>query len=322
MKSNLYLIIGESSKEIDYNLYNILNKIKYDEINKITYDMKDTSFSTILEEITTVSMFNSPKIVIVNNFNLDDITDFEFTTFTNFSSSVTDTYLILITKSIDGRKKRYRVIKDNYNVINITDSNITDRTTYVKDLIDSKGYKIDRYAFEYLVNRLGTDINNINTELNKLFIYKDKDLEITKRDIDLLIFDSVDNAIYEFNNAFLENNYNKIKYMYDKFKKDGLVRDYLISSLSTSLHQALVIKLLSNRKVTNSEIAKTIGKKEYYVKKSLEKLYSYTVDDLSNYILALADIDLASKSGNDNVDMFELFIYDKDKYINYKGVLM
>ena len=41
-------------------------------------------------------------------------------------------------------------------------------------------------------------------------------------------------------------------------------------------------------------------------------LYKYTIDDLSNYINKLAIIDRNFKSGKDNVDRFELFLFAKD----------
>ena len=35
MRSNLFLIVGEDKKIVDFSLFNILNNIDYDENNKI-----------------------------------------------------------------------------------------------------------------------------------------------------------------------------------------------------------------------------------------------------------------------------------------------
>ena len=42
-----------------------------------------------------------------------------------------------------------------------------------------------------------------------------------------------------------------------------------------------------NINVSNFVIAKFIGKKEFFVKKTLDRLYRYTIDDLASYIKKL-----------------------------------
>ena len=61
--------------------------------------------------------------------------------------------------------------------------------------------------------------------------------------------------------------------------------------------------------MSNFDIGKVIGKKEYFVKKSLERLYRYSLDDLKDYINRLAKIDRDIKTGMDNVGRFELFLF-------------
>ena len=106
-----------------------------------------------------------------------------------------------------------------------------------------------------------------------MFIYKSDNKVINKDDIDLLLFDNIDNVIYEFTNAILDNDINKIKLMYDKFMIDNVGVDYLLSSLASSFRTSLIIKLLNKKNMSNFEIAKMINKKEFFVKKSLDRLY-------------------------------------------------
>ena len=180
------------------------------------------------------------------------------------------------------------------------------------DKIKDRGFKIDNINITYFLSKVGNDINNINSELEKLFIYKDSEKKILKDDIDLLILDNIDNVIYEFTNAIIDNDYDKIKVMYDKFMLDNVGIDYLISSLANSFRSSLIIKLLKNKNMSNFDIAKVLGKKEFFVKKSLDRLYMYTVDDLALYINKLALIDKDFKSGKDLVGRFELFLFNKE----------
>jgi len=308
----LYLLIGEDEKKIEFNIYKILSKIDYDDNSKIMYDMNNSSFSSVIEEASMTSLFSSVKIIIVNNFVLDNISDYEFECFSKLiNSNIDDVYMILVTKKIDARKKNYKLFKDNFEIIELDKIDNLGVLNYIKDTVKNNGYSIDSVNIEYFFSKTGSDINNINNELNKLFIYKNSDKIINREDIDLLVFNNIDNVIYEFTNAILDNDYDKIKIMYDKFMLDNVSVDYLISSIHGSLRTNYIIKLLYNKNMSNVDIAKFIGKKEFFVKKSLERLYNYTLDDLGNYINKLYVIDSNIKNGNDKINNFELFLFCK-----------
>ena len=307
------MLIGEDKKSLDFTVFNILDKIDYDDNNKIVYDMNDDKFIDVLEEASMVSLFSSVKIIIVNNFMIDNISEEEYNYLEKFVESKNkDVYLILISGKVDTRKKNYKLFKEEFTVNDINkidNSNIYD---YVDNRIKEKGYKIDSLNVEYLLSKIGNDINNINNELDKLFIYKIDSKNIDREDIDLLVFDNIDNVVYEFTNAILDNDINKVKMMYDKFMIDNVGIDYLLSTLSGSFRTSLIIKLLNRKNMSNFEISKVIGKKEFFVKKSLDRLYQYSVDDLKKYINKLAKIDRDFKSGKDNVGRFELFLFVKE----------
>ena len=313
MRGNLSLLIGENKQVIDFNIYEILNDIDYDYNNNIIYDMNVNSFMDVLEEASMVSLFSPVKVIIVNNFSNDNISDSELEYLERFINSKNkDVYLILIGNKIDGRKKNYKVFKDNFKIIDVDKVDNNNIYEYVDNMIKDNGYKIDNYNIDYLLSKIGNDINNINSELDKLFIYKDSDKKINKEDIDLLILDNIDNVIYEFTNAILDEDIDKVKSMYDKFMLDNIGIDYLLSTVAGSFRTNLIIKLLYNKNMSNFEIGKVIGKKEYFIKKSLDRLYRYSLDDLKNYINRLAIIDRDIKMGYDNVDRFELFLFSKE----------
>ena len=313
MRSNLCLLVGENKQVIDFNLYDILNNIDYDDNNKIIYDMNVNSFMDVIEEASMVSLFSPVKVIIVNNFNIDIISDSELEYLEKFINSKNkDVYMILICSKVDARKKSYKLFKDNFKIIDVDKIDTNNIYEYVDNKIKENGYKIDNYNIDYFLSKVGNDINNINSELEKIFIYKDSDKKILKTDIDLLILDNIDNVIYEFTNAILDEDIDKVKSMYDKFMIDNIGFDYLISTVAGSFRINLIIKLLNNKNMSNFDIGKIIGKKEYFVKKSLDRLYRYTLDDLKGYINKLAMIDRGFKTGRDNVGRFELFLFSKE----------
>ena len=313
MKNNLFLLIGENQQKLDFTMFNILDNIKYDDNNKIIYDMNVNTFMDVLEEASMVSMFSSVKVIIVNNFLIEKMNEYEIEYLEKFiMSNNNDVYIILISGKVDTRKKNYKLFKDKFDVVNVDQFENNSVFDYILNRIKNNGYKIDNINIEYLLSKVGEDINNINNELDKLFAYKIDTKYINREDIDLLILDNIDNVIYEFTNAILDNDITKIKRMYDKFMLDNVSLDYLISSIGGSFRTSLIVKLLSNKNMSYYEIGKLLGKKEFFVKKTLERLYGYTIDDLKDYINKLSKMDRDLKSGKDNVGRFELFLFVKE----------
>lgn len=310
--NNLNLIVGEDNKLIDLSLFNILNKIDYIEDNKITYDMNNSHLSDILDEASMISLFSSIKVIIGVNFDISKIDSDEIDYLSKYVKNINkDVYIVLIASKIDARLKNFKIFKENFNIIDVGKvDNSVQIYDFVNKRIKDSGFSIDKYDIEYFIDKVGNDINNINSELDKLFIYKSEEKQINREDIDLLVIDNIDNVIYEFTNAVIEKNIEKISYMYNNFKKENVSVDYLITSLANVFRQSLIIKMLYNDGKSNYDIAKTINKKEFYVKKMLERLYTYSEDEISKIIIKLAQIDLDYKSGKSNIDMLDIFLLD------------
>ena len=314
MKNNLYLIVGEDQELINFYLNKIMKEIGLDEEKKINYDMNTSSISDILDEVSMISLFSSEKVVIGYNFDISKINDNDRDYLIRYlnNNNSNDRYIILIAGKVDGRSKDYKIFKDKFKIIDLLQiDNGKDIYKYVEDYIKDREYKIDKYNLDYLVELLGNDINNINNEIDKILLYLNDDKVISREVIDKLVSDNIDNIMYEFTNAVLDRDYEKISKMYNDFKIENVGYDYLIGSLGNALRGALVIKILYNQGNANNEIAKFIGKKEFYVKKMIERLYNYAVDDLCMMIDKLGIIDREYKSGKSNIDMLELYLLGK-----------
>lgn len=314
MKNNLYLIIGEDNELVNFYLTSILENTLFNEEEKIEYDMTVSSISDILDEASMISLFSSKKIIIGREFDTKKMNDNDLDYLKRYIDNINkEVYIVLIAKKIDARSKEYKIFKDSFKVIETDKNNDSDKDIlkYIDGYILDKGYRIDRYNLEYLLSKLGNNIVNIKIELDKIFLYLDDDKEINREVIDLLISDNIDNIIYEFTNAVLDKDYDTVMKMYSEFKIENIGYDYLLVSLDNVFRQALIIKMLYNQGSSNSDIAKVIGKKEFYVKKMLERLYNYKEDELARMIDRLAIIDRDYKTGKSNIDMLELFLIGK-----------
>ena len=303
---------GILSREVD-NLRRRLNMSLDDTIN---YDINNVS--DIVNEASTIGMFSLNKFIVINidSYFKDkkDIPGINLLEeyFDNYNSN---SYLIFICNSdtIDSRKKIVNLIKKNGIVkkIEANDSYITD---YINGYLKDNGYSINNSDVIYFINRVGSNINNITNELDKLMLYKINDKIITRSDIDLLTVENIDDSIYELVNAILKNDNKKAIKLYYNFINNGMDVNQMIAIVGSQIRLLYQVKRLYNKSKSNEEIANILEFKSVYrVKYLLSDSYYYSEEDLLKYLSKLSTIDEAIKSSNQDGNMlFELFIIKKD----------
>ncbi len=311
---NFYLLYGDDKAILNKEINDLKKKISINDDAVIYYDIIDVN--NIVDEALTIGMFSSNKLIIIDSTsylsekkevsNISCLEDY----FNNYNSN---SYLLFISNSssIDSRKKLVKLIsgKGEIKKIEATSDYLIH---YVKDFLDD--YEISGINISYFLSRCGTNINNINNELDKLKLYKLDDKVITKDDIELLTQENIDNSVYDLVNSLLKNDSARAIKLYREFTENGMDVSQIIAIIAAQIRLLFQVKRLYNSGKSNDEIAKILEFKSVYrVKYLLSDSYYYSEDDLLKYLLKLADIDRDIKLGNVNGNtLLELFIVQKD----------
>ena len=306
---NVYLITGSNDSVINNTVSDILKQVNCDDNNKIIYNLKENTISDVIEEANTVSLFRSNKVILVYSSSIDKLDDEELIMYLNNYNK--DVYLIFIVEKSDARKKIVKLINEKGISIDSDNVDKSYNKNYVVSYLKDNGYKMNSNVIECFLSRVSDNINDIRNELDKLFIYKLDDKNISLDDVKLITYDNTDNIIYEFTNALLEKDENKAISMYHSFIDSNMAIDYILASIYNSYKTLYQIKEL-NKNNSIRDISKTIGKKEYYLEKMLYRSMNYNDNELLDIIHTLAMIDKNYKSGLCNPVMeVELFILGK-----------
>lgn len=306
---NVYLITGSNDSVISNTVSDILKQVNCDDNNKIIYNLKENTISDVIEEANTVSLFRSNKVILVYSSSIDKLGDEELIMYLNNYNK--DVYLIFIVEKSDARKKIVKLINEKGISIDSDNVDKSYNKNYVVSYLKDNGYKMNSNVIECFLSRVSDNIDDIRNELDKLFIYKLDDKNISLDDVKLITYDNTDNIIYEFTNALLEKDENKAISMYHSFIDSNMAIDYILASIYNSYRTLYQIKEL-NKNNSIRDISKTIGKKEYYVEKMLYRSMNYNDSELLDIIHTLAMIDKNYKSGLCNPVMeVELFILGK-----------
>ena len=311
---NFYLLYAEDKELINKEIDSLIKKLSISSDSVIKYDITDVN--DIVNEAETIGMFSPIKIIIIDstnyftkeksNFDIKVLEDY----FDNYNK---DSYLVFTfnNSSVDTRKRLYKLISSK-GIVKKVDINDNELNGYVRNYVED--YKIDNSTISYFLTKSGTNISNIDSELDKLMLYKMNDKVITKEDIDLLVIENSEEPIYDLVSSILKDNIKKAMRLYEKFTLDGMDVNQMIPIIANQFRLLFQVKRLYNQGKTNQQIADILEFKNVYrVKYLLSDSYYYSEDDLKKYLVKLSDIDRDIKMGRNSGDIaLQMFIMKKD----------
>lgn len=306
---NFYVIYGINKGLIKEETKKIINSLKDADI--IKYDMANTLIEDVIEDASTVNLFNKKKIIILENCyflganktidNLEKLEQY----IEHYNS---DSYLIFIcnAEKLDSRKKINKLLSHH----KVIEANKVDKAFLIKHInskLKEDGYEMNDINF--FLERVGTNLNNIDNELDKLKMYRLETKKITNEDITKTTTKVLEEEIFSLTDSIILKDTKKALELLDSFLNQNYDEIQIILLLANQFHFLFQVKRLINKNKSESEIAKILEVNPYRVKYSVKKIYSYSEDMILENIKKLAKIDHDIKLGKMDKNLaLKLFI--------------
>lgn len=312
---NLYLIYGIEDYIIDEAIKKIITDNNIINDNIIKYNLDEVNVSLALEEASTVSMFDSKKLVICEgctfltgenkkeiNHDIDSLTKY-------INNPFTDVFLVFVVRKekLDDRKKIVKELKKNSTVIEAQKKENYNLNNYIIDYVNKNGYNMSKNACIKLIERAGNNLSNLISECDKIFLYKDDEKNITEEDIENLVFKNIEDNIFELTNAVMNKDKKKIINIYKDLILMGEEEIKLIVMLANQFRMILQVKLMVKNGYKERDMATIIKEHPYRVKLAMQS--NFKINELENYLIKLEELDYSIKSGKlDKSFGFEMFL--------------
>ncbi len=308
---NFYVLYGEDKNLIKYELDKILKKEKDSDI--IKYDMTNSNLNDVIDDASTMGMFNSKKIIILEdcyfltaNKTIDSGERLE----EYLEHYNPNNYLIFLVynEKIDTRKKICKSLS-KHKIIEVKKKDSIDFNKYVEDYVKKNNYKIE--DSNYFLNYVGKNLPNIQNELDKLLMYKIDNKVITNNDINKVCAYTNEEEIFSLTDAIVAKDNLKALNLLKEFLNKNYDEMQIIMLLASQFRFFFQVKRLLNKNKSEAEIAKTLEVNPYRVKFTVKKLYYYSESMLLDYIKKIAKMDHDIKLGLIDKNLaLELFIIE------------
>lgn len=310
----VYLFYSKEIFLIKKEIQKIIDENHIDEININRYDLNEDPIKNIIDDSETFSMFDDKKIIIVdnayiftakkNNIEQDDKLLEKYLENVNPST-------ILIFNFTDSKLYERKKIVTSIKKVGVV--NDLDKTNDIKSIIKDlfMPYKIENNLINLLIERVGTNLIMLETEIDKIKTYKNEDLTIKEEDIINLTNINIEADMFLLVDTIISKNKEKALTIYHELLNMNEEPIAIIITLANKIRTLYQTKELYKKGYSEVDIASILGVKPgylYYLKDSLKK---YDSAILYKLLSKLADLDYNIKSGKVDKNIgLELFILE------------
>lgn len=305
--SSVYFLMGDEPFFIDmisnYIEENLLSEMEK-AFNQMVVYGKDIAVDTLINYAREFPMGAEKRVIIVKEAQELSRTIEQLSVYVENPTPTTILVICYKYGKIDARKKLAKELK-KYVLFESKKLYENQVATWIPSYLKIKGYSISPVAIQLLVDFLGTDLNRIANELNKLSIILPQNTEITPDVIEKNIGISKEFNVFELQNALGNRDEVKavriVKYFSENQRDNPLPP--IIANLYNYFEKLLIYHGTNDK--TEANLAKVLKVNPYFVKDYRLASQYYPMKKVSQNIACIRQTDVKSKGVNSGTISYE-----------------
>lgn len=296
----VYLLYGEEAylkKQYKEKLKKALLP-EGDTMNISVFQGKDIRPGEIIDLAETMPFFADRRVIIIESSGVFKNACEELA---EYMKSIAPTAcFVFVEEEVDKRGKMFKNVKSAGRVVEFVRQKEQVLTTWILRRLKSEGKNITQSVMQQFLDMTGTDMENIDKELEKLLCYCiDKDV-IEAEDVKAVCVEQTTNKIFDMINAIAEKEQKKaLDLYYDLLAlKEPPMR--ILFLIARQFQILLQVKELSGKGYDYKFIASKAGVPEFAVRRNQGQAKSFKRSQLYRAISECVELEEAVKTGNMN----------------------
>ena len=281
---NVYLLYGTE----DYLKRQYRDKLKHalvepdDTMNFSAYEGKDINPKELIDLSETLPFFKEKRMILVENSGFfknscDDLAEY-------MSQVPESTCFVFVEEEVDKRSKLFKAASRAGSAVEFETPKEDMLIRWILGRIQREGKKITQSVMQLFLSKTGSDMENIDKELEKLICYTLDKTEISAADVEAICTGQTENKIFEMIDAISAKNQKKaLDLYYDLLAlKEAPMR--ILFLIARQFQNLLLIKSMSAKGYPAVSIAKTAGMPSFAVQKNLRQAGAFKITQLKEAI--------------------------------------
>ena len=291
-----YLICGEEEYlKLNYKNQLIQAIAGDDTMNLALYEGKNIDINEVIDNAETVPFFSEYRLIVMDNTGLFKSGGEQLA---EYMKQIPETTVFLFVESdVDKRSKMYKAVKSAGYICEINRQTEQDIAMWAARIFDHDGKRITKANMSYLIANVGTDMEVLSREIEKLISYALNKNVISKEDIDAVCIKQLNVRIFDMIDAISVKNQKKTLDCYYELIAEKEPPMRILYMISRQFNLMLQAKDLSGRGMHRDQIAQTMGVQGFIAGKCINQSRNFSVADLKMGLAESVKTEEMIKSG-------------------------
>ncbi|HKM34261.1 MAG TPA: DNA polymerase III subunit delta [Lachnospiraceae bacterium] len=305
----IYLLFGDEGylrKQYKDKLMQALSA-EGDTMNTHYYEGKDINIGKIIDLAETLPFFAERRVIVMENTGFFKSGGEQLATY--LEKPAPTVFFVFVEAEVDKRSKVFKLVNKTGHAAEFKVQDDQTLVRWIAGILKKDNKKITENNVKYFLEKTGTEMGNIRTELEKLVCYcMDKDV-IEKEDIDAICTTRISNHIFDMVTAIGDKRTKDALNLYYELlalKEQPMRILFLIARQCNMLLQA---KQLSSKGFDKKKIGENIGLPPFIASKYIAQASRFTEKNLKEAVVKCVQSEESVKTGRMNDTMsIELLI--------------
>lgn len=269
-----------------------------DRMNSHFYSGKNTPVTEIIDLAETMPFLANRRCIFISDSGLFKSGGEKLA---EYLKTPSETVCFIFTESeVDKRSKLYKAVQSKGYVTEFTAQDEQTLKRWIAGILGREGKKITENTMQLFLQKTGTDMENIQMELEKLICYcMDREI-VTSEDVETVCTNRISNHIFDMINAIAEGQTRKaLQLYYDllALKEPPMRILFLIAKQCNTLLQ---VKEMRSKGYDSKAIAPKIGVPPFIAGKYITQSGRFKASVLRSAVEQCVEAEAAVKSGRMN----------------------
>lgn len=294
---NVYLLYGEERYLVLQYRDKLLNAMGAtgDEMNFSRFEGNGISASEVIDLAETLPFFADYRTILIVNSKWFKTANEYFCDF--MKKAPETTRFIFVEEEVDRRNKLFKLVNEKGRAVEFKTQNEQILRKWILGRVGKENKQITTAAMELFLEKTGTDMNNIATELEKLFCYTADRSEIHEGDVEAVVTKRMGNHIFDMISAIGQRQQARALNLYYELLAQKEPPMKILSLLARQFNSLLEIKELRKKGYDSHGIEKKMNIASFLVNKYAKQAAMFSVEELKQAVSDAAATDQNVKSG-------------------------
>ncbi len=293
----VYLLFGDERYLVRQYRDKLVHALVSDDdtMNYARFSGKNTDIREVIDLCETLPFLAERRVILLEDTGFfknkcDELAD--------YLKELPDYLVLLFTEEqVDKRSRTYKAAAAVGRAVEFKTQDEKTLADWINRKLWEGGLRITQKNASLLIEKTGTDMVNLRTEIDKLISYCYGKTAVTAEDIEAVCTTRIENRIFDMIRAVTERNAPKAISLYRDLLTLKEPSMKILVLLGRQFRQLYLIKEMEEEGISAQEISSRLGLQSFAVSRLSKCARAYSIRQLKEAVAAFTEADEAVKTG-------------------------